>query len=350
MPGLYREDRRRPRQPVARRRAAADACADNAPVTHSAPTPTRALAYASLGLSMTLVGSYVALSKPLVAAMPVFLLAWLRFGLGGLASLHWLRRPADEPALDRRTRGLLFLESFLGNFLFTVCMLYGVRYAGAATAGVVMALIPAAVALLSHLALGERMGRRTLVAVGLTVLGVALFSLQKSELSTQSLPTLAPVFIFSPWAWGVLLLVGAVGCEASYAVIGKRLSASLSPRRITALINLWGLALMTPLGWMAARGFDWTGVRPAIWALLVFYAMAASVWSVALWMHGLRAVPASQAGVFTVMLPLSATLTGVLVLGERLQPGQWLAFGLCLLGLLLATAPLEALRRAVDRR
>ena len=50
-------------------------------------TPSRPLAYACLALSMSLVGSYVALSKPLVAAIPVFLLAWLRFGIGGLAML-----------------------------------------------------------------------------------------------------------------------------------------------------------------------------------------------------------------------------------------------------------------------
>jgi hypothetical protein len=40
-------------------------------------------AYACLALSMSLVGSYVALSKPLAAAFPVLLLAWLRFGIGG---------------------------------------------------------------------------------------------------------------------------------------------------------------------------------------------------------------------------------------------------------------------------
>jgi hypothetical protein len=32
---------------------------------------------------MALVGSYVALSKPLAAVIPVFLLAWMRFGIGG---------------------------------------------------------------------------------------------------------------------------------------------------------------------------------------------------------------------------------------------------------------------------
>ena len=64
---------------------------------------------------MALVGSYVALSKPLAAVLPVFLLAWMRFGIGGIAMLHWLRKPVDEPPLAPQTRRLLFLQSFLGK-------------------------------------------------------------------------------------------------------------------------------------------------------------------------------------------------------------------------------------------
>ena len=67
--------------------------------------PSRPVAYACLALSMSLVGSYVALSKPLAAAIPVFLLAWLRFGIGGLAMLHWLRKPANEAPLTPRRGG-----------------------------------------------------------------------------------------------------------------------------------------------------------------------------------------------------------------------------------------------------
>lgn len=38
-------------------------------------TPSRPIAYLCLALSMSLVGSYVALSKPLAAIFPVMLLA-----------------------------------------------------------------------------------------------------------------------------------------------------------------------------------------------------------------------------------------------------------------------------------
>ena len=63
------------------------------------------------------------------------------------------------------------------------------------------------------------------------------------------------------------------------------------------------------------------------------------MWTVWLWMTGLQPVPASQAGVFTVMLPVSAAAIGVLFMGETLTPLQVVAFGIALLGLVLATLP-----------
>ena len=135
------------------------------------------------------------------------------------------------------------------------------------------------------------------------------------------------------------LLLAAVFCEGCYVVIGKKLTAGLGPKRISALINLWGLALVTPLGAWFAWGFDFTAVEAPLWRLLVFYGLAASVWTVWLWMTGLKTVPASQAGLFTVMLPISAALTGVVFLGETISPVQLLAFAIALTGVVLATWP-----------
>jgi drug/metabolite transporter (DMT)-like permease len=285
-------------------------------------------AWLSLALSMALVGSYVALSKPLVAIFPVLLLAWLRFGIGAVAMVHWLKRPAEEAPWTRSTHGLVFAQSFLGNFLFSVCMLYGVSMTSAVAAGLVMSSIPAIVALLSAFFLGERLGWRSATAIACAAIGMALFSWGKAPSET------------SDTAWlGNLLVFAAVVCEAAYVVIGKRLTGRLSPKRISALINLWGLALVTPLGLWAALSFDFLAVTWPTWTLLVFYGLAASMWTVWLWMTGLRHVPASSAGVFTVMLPLSAAAVGVFWMGESLNGWQALAFGVSLLGLLVATLP-----------
>lgn len=299
----------------------------------------RFVAYACLALSMSLVGSYVALSKPLVIAFPVFLLAWLRFGIGGTAMLHWLKKPAGEVPMSRQTGRLLFLESFLGNFLFSICMLFGVSMTSAVAAGVIMASIPAAVALMSWFFLRERIGARVWGAVACAVIGIGLVSLSKNELvAPASIGLEADLAHRNAWL-GNLLLVGAVLCEAAYAVIGKKLTGVLSPKRITALINLWGFALVTPFGLWMAWGFDFGKVAPSAWLLLLFYSLAASVWTVWLWMTGLRTIPANQAGVFTVLLPVSAAAVGVLVLGEKLNATQMGAFAIALTGVVLATLP-----------
>ena len=243
------------------------------PPSHSHPPPW---AYLSLAASMALVGSYVGLSKLLVAVFPVLLLAWLRFGIAAVAMAHWVRRVPGEARLSPHDRRLLFWESFLGNFLFSICMLYGVMLTSALAAGVTMAAIPAAVAVLSRVFLGEHIRPRVLAAIACAAAGIAL------------------------------------------------------------------LALVTPFGLWQAWSFDFSSVSAGLWLLLGFYAIAASMVTVWLWMQGLRHVPSSRAGVFTVLLPVSAALVAIVVLGESFGAAHVAAFALAVAGLLLATWPERA--------
>ena len=289
----------------------------------------RALAYLALAASMAIVGGYVGFSKALVIVFPVFLLAGMRFAIGAVAMAPWLRRPPAEAALDARSRRLLFLESFFGNFLFSIFMLYGMRQSSALAAGVIMAAMPAVVGLLSWLLLGERIGARIAAAIGCAIAGIALVALARDAEGDLASGSLA----------GSALLLAAVTCEALYVVIGKKLTASLGPKRISAIINLWGLALVAPLAlWQlidfSPRYIDWS-----YWALLVVYALAASVATVWLWMTGMRHVPAASAGIFTVFLPVSAAAVGVAFYGERFTAMQVAAFALALGGVVLATWP-----------
>ncbi len=293
------------------------------------PVPWRA--YALLTASTSLVGSYVGLSKLLVAAFPVFLLAGMRFGLAAVLMLPWLKKPAHEAPLDARSRGLLFLESFLGNFLFSICMLFGLRQSSAVVAGVIMAGIPAAVALLSWAFLREQLSRRVLAGIACAVGGIALVATGRHG-GAETTPL------------GALLLLAAVFCEGCYVVIGKKLTAGLAPKRISALINLWGLVLVAPLAIWQGLSFDFGGPRPLDWGLLAYYAATASVFTVWLWMAGLQGLPAAKAGVFMVFLPISTALVGLL-LGESMSAAQALAYGLALLGVLLATWPAKSTSR-----
>lgn len=293
--------------------------------------PPRLRAYLLLTASMALVGSYVALSKPLLAVFPVLVLALLRFAIAAVAMIPWTRPARDEPPLTRSEHLQLFLMSFFGNFLFSIAMLNGVARTTASAAGVILSTLPAVVALLSWLLLRERLGGRAVLAIALAVAGIALLSLVRADDSGRASALL-----------GNLLMLAAVGCEASYVIFARRLAQRRAPLRVSALINLWGLALIAPWGlWQLAQApLDFAAVGVGAWLLLVFYALAASLFAVWLWMAGMRDVPASTAGVFTVALPISATLVGALLLGEPFSLLHLVALLLAAAGvLLIATAP-----------
>ena len=118
----------------------------------------------------------------------------------------------------------------------------------------------------------------------------------------------------------VAMLAGAMAAIAETSYVGSFGVASLA-----------GMALVFPmvmLNMMLSGGAMGGGVSSA--------ASVATVW---LWMKGLAQVPAPQAGVFTVMLPITAAAVGVLFLGEPFGSGHLAALALALLGLLLATWP-----------
>lgn len=306
---------------------------------HTSPNPRISTAYLALAMSMALVGSYVALSKPLLAAFPIFVLAWLRFGIGAIAMWDWLKKPAAEPKMSPNTKTLVFLESFLGNFLFSLCMLFGMRHTTAVAAGIIMSAIPAVVAVMSWVFLREKVSWKSWTGIACAGFGIALYSAYKASPESAAETVLSGGSTSSSLWWGNTLIFAAVVCEAAYAVIGKKLTEGLSPKRISALINLWGLVLMTPVGMWFVLDFNFHSVTAAHWGLLMFYSLAASVWTVWLWMTGLKTVPASQAGLFTVMLPISAALTGMVWLNEKMSAMQGAAFGIALIGVLVATWP-----------
>lgn len=290
--------------------------------------------YAFLLAGMAVVGSYVALAKPLTQIFPVFLLAWLRFLISAFAMTTWTKRQATDQDIDAASHRLLFTQSFFGNFLFSICMLYGVSQTTASATGVILATIPAAVAILSWLWLKEKISARVWIAIGISIAGLAVLSLSRSSSKTGQ----AEMSML-----GNFLILASVWCESIYVILAKKLTKTLSPQRISALINLWGLVLMTPLGLWQAMSFNFGAVSINAWGLLLFYSLAASMISTWLWMTGAKTVPANRSGVFTVAMPVTATLIGIFVFGEPFTVAMAFAF-LCAIAsiALITTSPKNA--------
>ncbi len=81
----------------------------------------------------------------------------------------------------RRHAPTLVGESVFGNFLFSICMLSGVARTSATAAGLIMSMLPAAVAVFSLAALRERVDGRTLAAVALAVVGVGSLTIGRGR-------------------------------------------------------------------------------------------------------------------------------------------------------------------------
>lgn len=264
--------------------------------------------YLSLGMAFT--GATVAISKPLAAVMPVFLLGLLRCLIAAIALAPLvLRNPALQFQGIKHAKGALIGQAVTGVFLFTSFLFFGVRHASALSAGIIMATLPAAVAVLSWIWLKERLGRFQAMAVALAILGVATLSLTENGHSAgaNALPLL-----------GTGLLVMAVIAEASYTIYAKQTALHLAPLPTAFLVNLLGVGLFAVPGLWQGLTFDWGLVDGRIWSLIFTFAIGSSVFALIFWYMGVKHTPANVAGLFTAVMPLSAGTVAIVFLGETL--------------------------------
>jgi drug/metabolite transporter (DMT)-like permease len=98
------------------------------------------------------------------------------------------------------------------------------------------------------------------------------------------------------------------------------------------------LILIAPLGLWQLGSFDLHTLTAGLWLLLIFYSLAASLFAVGMWVAGLKNVAASHAGVFTVALPIAATLVGIFFLGETFNWVQAAALACAGAGIVLISA------------
>jgi drug/metabolite transporter (DMT)-like permease len=200
----------------------------------------------------------------------------------------------------------LALMALLGMVGFTVLMFEGLKRTAAADAGIITATLPAVVAVLGMLFFGDRLARAQAFAVALAVAGLVLVQTTGAARGASTLI-------------GNLLIGGAVLCEASFVILGKRLAPPYRPLRLSFGANLVGLGLSIPLVLIDAPALDLAAIRPAMWLLGTWYALAASVICLWLWYRGLPHVETWLAGLATAAIPVVALATSALYLGETID-------------------------------
>jgi drug/metabolite transporter, DME family len=256
-----------------------------------------AMSWGTTGSVTTVLVATAAASPLVIGAVRVWLAAVVLLGAA---------RAANGPfAVTRRDLGpCVAMGVCMAGF--QACYFTAVTMSGiAVTALVAICSAPLGIAALAALLLGERLTGRVTVALGLGVAGTACL-ISGPRAATD----------FSPrFVGGALLALAAGLAYALYVVIAKASLARTSPLPLAGTTFAVAAVLMSPALLLAEAP-----LRQIVagWPWLVYLGVVATGVAYALYTVGLRSVPASVAGIVSLLEPLTATLLGVVLFGERL--------------------------------
>ena len=291
---------------------------------------------------MTVLGARAAASPLLVGAARLWIAAVLLLVALMIAERSHTRlsRATQGQSVPRRPRDNGPRDSNLRDNNLGRCVLMGACLAGyqaayftavtlngiAVTALIAICSAPLMIAALAPWALGERLAPRVRVALALGVVGTALLVAAPRGALDLTARLVA----------GALLALTAGLAYALYVILAKATLARMAPLPLTALTFAAGAVLLTPAVLWTEAPLRQLSLG---WPWLLYLGGVATAGAYAIYTLGLRLVPASVAGIVTLTEPLTATLLGVLLFGERLGVTGFLGAALLVSALALVLAP-----------
>lgn len=266
--------------------------------------------YLKLFATMAFWGGTFVAGRLLAGVVPPFHAAFLRFFMASLILLFALHRAEGRlPALDRRQLCSVSLLGLTGVLGYNVAFFTGLETVTASRAGLIIALNPVGIALLSALFGGEPLGRVRMLGVLVSVAGAMLVvSHGNLSLWTRGVGT------------GEIILLGCVLCWSLYSVIGRRAMRGLSPLTAVTYSAMAGTLFLAPLALGGGVLSSITGYGAVAWASLVYLAVLGTVVGFFWYYQSINTIGAVRSGVFINFVPIFAMIFGLLLLGEPLTP------------------------------
>lgn len=218
----------------------------------------------------------------------------------------------------------LAVLALLGGALFLIGMNVAIYLTGASITSFVTGTYPLLAVVVATFLLGERLGRRGVLALGIAAVGLALLAR----------PGGAHVELL-----GVLVALGAALSFALYLGLARRWAdRDRLPTLTVAFYLLVSSLLVTgALQLVVDPGALVPHLSLVGWAALLWLALPASALPHVLVIATLRSLPAGRAAPFLLLMPISGTVIAAFLLGERLDLVQLLGAGLILAGIAAAT-------------
>lgn len=297
--------------------------------------------YLKMLLATLLFGSYLVVSKIILREVPVFTATFIRLASATAFILPMVLRRYKGTWVwpGKHDAAVLFTQSALGVFLFSIFAMQGVRLTGGIESGVILSLVPIAVSLISLLFLGERLQGTRMVGIVLAVAGAASISAFGNAGSTAS----------TSWL-GMGLLMCAVLCEAVFLTFGKLLRTPLPPEKLSLILAVIGTALfaipatLEPKGLLSNAHYSFS-----VWLLMIYTGIAINGLAAVLIYSSMEQVDTSVAAAFTALTPVSGTLLAIVFLHEALYLNHVVGMVLACSGVfIVATAGARKARAAAS--
>lgn len=286
----------------------------------------RSVALVTLVVLMVVWGSTFVITKAAAKDIAPMMLATLRFLTAAVVLLPYAGLKGNWRSLPKPMPwGALLGMALTGIATFTIAFNYALVYGSASQGALIYALLPAAVAVAAVVFLKERMSRRRIAGITLSIVGVGLVALGGESDSSSPQPLLGA-------AW----MIGAVLSWAAYTVFAKRL-ADADQSVTIALVSIFGTLMLAPLAMIELSHTPWQAPTTQAWVGVIFLGVAASALAYIAYGYALRELEANLVGAFINLDPLVGVLTAVLFLGESLHSGQMLGGAIALAGMWLAS-------------
>jgi len=226
------------------------------------------------------------------------------------------RLPAFRDALRFRerdfTRGDVWTFLYLGFFGVVVnqmCFTMGLHYTSVSHAAVIVGMGPMYTLLLAVLFRLEKATGHKVIGMAIAFAGVAVLA-SENGISPRSPSLLGDA----------ITMTGSLGF-ATYAVLGKRVAGKYDGLTMAAFNHFAGAIIILPVALQQIRANGlvsrWRSIPWQGWAALLYMAVFSSALAYIFYFWLLRYLEASQLSAFTYLLPVLATILGILWLGER---------------------------------
>jgi drug/metabolite transporter (DMT)-like permease len=281
------------------------------------------LTESSLILAAVFWGTNYAATKYAAEFVPPLLIVAVRFTMGGVLMFCLLRilEPGDNltPKDLLPVAGLGCLGVAIGQTAFT----FGVSLTSAANTGLIFATAPVWGLLLGSMLGLERPTWRSILGVGLSILGVGIVFYEGLGIEGTSL------------VGDVLVLLAAMGFGA-YTVLSMLVLERHSPLAVATYSLLFGGLVVMLLSSPYLISLDWSSVGLGAWAAVGFSAVFATAFAFSAWQTGISRIGANRVLVYQYLITVTGVASGVIFFSEVLGIEKVLGGAVILVGVYLA--------------